>query len=96
MKPVLVFSAVAAVLSAVLAAPLMAYEDVSAVAPGGKGFVGLNLTGVYNFNRTWAVAGVVSYTRMLNDAEDSPLVEGNQGVGDKNQPSGVLAVLYSF
>ncbi len=56
----------------------------------------LSLTGVYFFNRTWAVAGVASYTRMLNDAEDSPLVEGNQGVGDKNQPAAVVAVLYSF
>ncbi|MFQ5643062.1 MAG: MipA/OmpV family protein, partial [Thiogranum sp.] len=58
--------------------------------------IGLSLTGVYNFNQTWSVGGVVSYTRMLNDAEDSPLVEGNQGVGDKNQPAAVVAVLYSF
>ena len=58
--------------------------------------IGLSLTGVYYFNKTWAVGGVASYTRMLNDAEDSPLVEGNQGVGDKNQLSGVVAVLYSF
>jgi len=56
----------------------------------------LSLTGVYFFNKTWAVAGVASYTRMLNDAEDSPLVEGNQGVGDKNQPAAIVAVLYSF
>jgi len=56
----------------------------------------LSLTGVYFFNKTWAVAGVASYTRMLNDAEDSPLVEGNQGVGDKNQPAAIVAVLYTF
>ncbi len=56
----------------------------------------LSLTGVYFFNKTWAVAGVASYTRMLDDAEDSPLVEGNQGVGDKNQPAAIVAVLYSF
>ncbi len=58
--------------------------------------VGLSLTGVYFFNKTWAVAGVASYTQMLNDAEDSPLVEGNQGVGDKAQPAAIVAVLYSF
>ncbi|MFV1998421.1 MAG: MipA/OmpV family protein [Acidiferrobacterales bacterium] len=58
--------------------------------------IGLSLTGVYSFNKTWSLAGVASYTRMLNDAEDSPLVEGNQGVGDKNQPVGIVAVIYSF
>lgn len=56
----------------------------------------LSLTGVYFFNKTWSVAGVASYTRMLNDAEDSPLVEGNQGVGDKNQPAAIVAVMYAF
>ena len=58
--------------------------------------IGLNLTGVYFFNKTWGIAANTSYTRMLNDAEDSPLVEGRQGVGDKNQLSAVLAVTYSF
>jgi len=58
--------------------------------------VELSMTGIYFFNKTWAVAGVLSYTQMLNDAEDSPLVEGNQGVGDKAQPAAIVAVLYSF
>ena len=58
--------------------------------------IGLNLTGMYFFNKTWGIAANTSYTRMLNDAEDSPLVEGSQGVGDKNQLSAVLAVTYSF
>ena len=40
--------------------------------------------------------GLREYTRMLNDAEDSPLVEGNQGVGDKNQPAAIVAVAYTF
>ena len=65
-------------------------------ADSGFKDVGLSLTGVYFFNKTWAVGAVASYTRMLNDAEDSPLVEGNQGVGDKNQLSGIAAVAYSF
>ena len=65
-------------------------------ADSGFKDIGLNLTGIYYFNKTWAAAANASYTRMLNDAEDSPLVEGNQGVGDKNQLAGILAVLYSF
>ena len=65
-------------------------------ADSGFKDIGLNLTGIYYFNKTWAVAANTSYTRMLNDAEDSLLVEGNQGVGDKNQIAGILAVLYSF
>ena len=65
-------------------------------ADSGFKDVGLSLTGIYHFNKTWAAAANTSYTRMLNDAEDSPLVEGNQGVGDKNQVAGILAVLYSF
>lgn len=65
-------------------------------ADSGFKDVGLSLTGIYHFNKTWAAAANTSYTRMLNDAEDSPLVEGNQGEGDKNQLAAVLAVLYSF
>ena len=59
--------------------------------------VGLSLTGVYHFNKTWAAGANASYTRMLGDAEDSPLVDGgNQSVGDENQIAGIVAVLYSF
>jgi len=65
-------------------------------ADSGFKDIGLSLTGIYHFNKTWAAAANAGYTRMLNDAEDSPLVEGNQGVGDKNQVAGILAVLYSF
>ena len=36
---------------------------------------------------------LLNYTRMLNDAEDSPLV---QKVGDENQYKAVVAVTYSF
>jgi outer membrane scaffolding protein for murein synthesis (MipA/OmpV family) len=39
------------------------------------------------------VIGNVSYTRMLNDAEDSPLVKD---VGDKNQYTAVVALTYNF
>ena len=55
--------------------------------------VGMSLTGHYKFTDAWGLAANLSYTRMLNDAEDSPLVDD---VGDKNQIGGVVAVTYSF
>lgn len=54
---------------------------------------GLSLIGHYKFNKAWGLAGVINYTRMMNDAEDSPVVDD---VGDKNQLKAVLAVTYSF
>jgi outer membrane protein len=54
---------------------------------------GLGLIGHYRFTKTWGVIGNVSYSRMLNDAEDSPLVSD---VGDKNQYTGVVALTYTF
>ena len=38
----------------------------------------------------------MSWTRILNDAEDSPLVDDNNKVSDKNQFDNVLTVTYSF
>jgi len=37
--------------------------------------------------------GNLGYTRMMNDAEDSPLVKN---VGDENQYTGIVAVTYNF
>ena len=54
---------------------------------------GLSLTAHYKFNDAWGIGGLVKYTRMLNDAEDSPLVDD---VGDKNQLGAVVAMTYSF
>ena len=62
-------------------------------ASSGIKDAGLSLLGHYKFNQSWGMLGLVSYTRMLNDAEDSPLVDD---VGDKNQVKGFLAVTYSF
>ena len=62
-------------------------------ASSGIKDTGLALTGTYAFNKTWGLLGNVQYTRMLNDAEDSPLVKK---VGDENQYEAVLAVTYSF
>lgn len=62
-------------------------------ADSGFKDVGIGLTAHYRFTKTWGLMGNVGYTRMLSDAEDSPLVDG---VGDENQYSGVVAVTYSF
>ena len=62
-------------------------------ADSGLKDIGISLTGHYMFNKSWGLLGNVGYTRMLGDAEDSPLVDG---VGDENQYSAVLAVTYSF
>jgi outer membrane protein len=62
-------------------------------ASSGFKDAGMLLIGQYKFNQTWGVAGVVNYTRMLNDAEDSPLVKK---AGDENQYKALVAVTYSF
>lgn len=54
---------------------------------------GVSASMLYAFNPTWSMFGSVGYTRMLGDAEDSPLVDDR---GDKNQVSGALAVVYMF
>lgn len=54
---------------------------------------GLSVIGHYKFNKSWGMAGVVNFTRMLNDAQDSPVVKD---AGDDNQFKAVLAVTYSF
>ena len=62
-------------------------------ASSGFKDVGIGLTGHYMFNKKWGMLGNLSYTRMINDAEDSPIVND---VGDENQYSVVLAVTYAF
>ena len=54
---------------------------------------GIGLTGTYKFNQSWGLLGNVGYSRMINDAEDSPLVNN---AGDENQYEAVLAVTYHF
>jgi outer membrane protein len=62
-------------------------------ANSGLKDAGVGLTGHYKFTRTWGMIGNVSYTRMLNDAEDSPLVKQ---VGDENQYTAIVALTYNF
>jgi outer membrane protein len=62
-------------------------------ADSGIKDAGVTLTGHYKFTKTWGMLGNVGYTRMMNDAEDSPLVKN---VGDENQYTAILAVTYNF
>ena len=62
-------------------------------ADSGIKDAGVSLIGHYKFTKTWGILGNVNYTRMLNDAEDSPLVKN---VGDENQYTAVVAVTYNF
>jgi len=62
-------------------------------ADSGLKDAGVGLTGHYKFTKTWGMIGNVSYTRMLNDAKDSPLVKQ---VGDENQYTAVVALTYNF
>jgi MipA family protein len=62
-------------------------------ASSGFKDAGMLLIGHYKFNQHWGMAGLLNYTRMLNDAEDSPLVKK---VGDENQYKAMVALTYSF
>jgi outer membrane protein len=62
-------------------------------ANSGLKDAGVSLTGHYKFTKTWGMIGNVSYTGMLNDAKDSPLVKK---VGDENQYTAVVALTYNF
>ncbi|MDH3662423.1 MAG: MipA/OmpV family protein [Alphaproteobacteria bacterium] len=55
--------------------------------------VGLTLNIDYEYGAGWGVTGIVAYTRLLDDAEDSPVVDD---VGDENQLFGGVALTYSF
>ena len=62
-------------------------------ADGGLKDWGLSLTGNYSINDSWGLMGVVGYSQLINDAEDSPLVNDE---GDENQFKGTIAVTYAF
>jgi outer membrane scaffolding protein for murein synthesis (MipA/OmpV family) len=62
-------------------------------ANSGLKDAGVGLTGHYKFTKTWGVIGNVAYTRMLNDAKDSPVVKD---VGNENQYTAVVALTYNF
>ncbi len=55
--------------------------------------VGLNVTATYQPWQHWGFMGLASYKRLLNDAEDSPVVDDR---GDENQFSVGALVYYKF
>jgi outer membrane protein len=62
-------------------------------ADSGFKDVGLNLTADYDFYQNWSVMGLLRYTRLVGDADDSsPVVDE----GDENQFFGGVLVKYSF
>ena len=62
-------------------------------ADSGFKDVGLNLAASFKPWRHWGLMGLISYKRLLNDAEDSPVVDDE---GDENQLVGGILVTYSF
>jgi outer membrane protein len=62
-------------------------------ADSGLKDVGLNLTVSYKPWEHWGFMGLARYTRLLDDAEDSPVVDDE---GDANQFSAGILVFYNF
>ncbi|MGL4491087.1 MAG: MipA/OmpV family protein, partial [Rhizobiaceae bacterium] len=80
------------------------YFDVSAAGSAasglsafdaGSGFrdVGVTVIANYKLNENWSLNGIGSYTRLVGDAADSPIVEDR---GSANQFLGGLGFSYSF
>ena len=55
--------------------------------------VGLTCVVSYQFNESWGTTGVLGYTRLVGDAEDSPVVDNR---GDENQLLGGIMATYRF
>lgn len=55
--------------------------------------VGVGLRLAWGGGTGWGMTGIASYKRLLNDAEDSPVVDD---VGDENQLFAGVAVTYGF
>ncbi|MEM9723933.1 MAG: MipA/OmpV family protein [Pseudomonadota bacterium] len=76
-------------------------DAAGSVASGLPGFdaeagfysAGVSFAANYAFTETWGVTGLISYSRLLGDAEDSPVVDLE---GDANQVFGGLGVVYRF
>ena len=62
-------------------------------AESGFKDVGLDISADYNFYENWSVLGLLKYTRLVGDAEDSPVVDDE---GDENQFFVGALVKYSF
>ncbi|MEE9122287.1 MAG: MipA/OmpV family protein [Syntrophobacteria bacterium] len=62
-------------------------------ADSGFKDVGLDLKANYKFDENWGLMGLVRYTRLVGDAEDSPVVDDE---GNENQFLVGVLVKYSF
>jgi outer membrane protein len=62
-------------------------------ADSGFKDVALDLSADYNIYENWSVTGLFQYTRLVGDAEDSPVVDDE---GDENQFFAGFLVKYSF
>ena len=62
-------------------------------ADSGFKDVGLNLAASFKPWQHWGLMGLIRYKRLLDDAEDSPVVDDE---GDENQLVGGILVTYSF
>jgi outer membrane protein len=62
-------------------------------ADAGLKDVSLSLGITYGITDSWSTRGITSYTRLLGDAQDSPVVDDE---GDANQFFGGLSLIYSF
>jgi MipA family protein len=62
-------------------------------ADAGFESVGFGGSLTYSFSERWSLSGLASYTRLLGDAADSPIVKDQ---GDKNQLFGGALVSYRF
>lgn len=62
-------------------------------ADSGIKDVGLSVVADYSLNKSWSIMGIVSYTRLVGDAEDSPVVDDE---GDENQLFFGVMGIYHF
>jgi outer membrane scaffolding protein for murein synthesis (MipA/OmpV family) len=53
----------------------------------------VNASLTYQFAGNWSATGLVRYTRLLGDAEDSPVTDD---AGDENQVFSGLLINYTF
>ena len=47
-------------------------------ADSGMKDVGVTVTAIYALNKSWGITGGIAYSKLLNDAEDSPLVDDDK------------------
>jgi outer membrane protein len=62
-------------------------------ADSGIKDVGLSVVTDYSLNKSWSIMGIVSYTRLVGDAEDSPVVDDE---GSENQMFFGVMGIYHF